>query len=163
MWLDRLSGNPSPSASPPQANNRSFSPAPRRSSSLAVPYSSQRPGFNPRVSSQSLVSNESTTSLLGSSRKVNGSGLKQVSRAAEYCEPLDVLEGILGLHLKNENTEGDEIDNYKWGELEFEGLNLRELADQQLDERNGPTTYKPQTTEERMCPVRKIISFAHDP
>ncbi|EFX05919.1 garp complex subunit [Grosmannia clavigera kw1407] len=75
MWLDRLSH---PGAGPPQNNiNRSGSPLPRSVSGAGRggPYvTSQR---SARVSAQSLISSDSTTSLLTYSRRMNGSSLRQ--------------------------------------------------------------------------------------
>jgi hypothetical protein len=162
MWLDRLSGNPTPSGSPPQSNSRSFSPNPRSSSSLAPPYRAQRPGFSPRVSSLSLVSNESSTSLLGGSRKPNGSGLKQSSIPADDREPLDVLERILGSEIKEETHSqhvegrvlGNDVDARDWEELDFGGLSLRQLAGQETSRKDVPDAYRPQTVDECRYPLR---------
>ncbi|KUJ07369.1 uncharacterized protein LY89DRAFT_691822 [Mollisia scopiformis] len=68
----------------------------------------QRPGFTPRLSSFSINANDSTTSLLSSSRKPNGSGLKQSVTASEDPDPLEVIEKLLNLpHNGRENTDGE--------------------------------------------------------
>ena len=152
MWLDRLSSHSTPSGSPPPPANRSYSPAPRRPSHLAPTTAPQRPGFSPRSSSLSLVSNDSTTSLLASSRKPNGSGLRQSSTVPDVAEPLEVLEKLLGPEMKGlaDPTEAiangivDEIDL----ELDFGGLSLHELVAEKLPK--PETVYNTQTAEECM-------------
>ncbi|TAQ91207.1 hypothetical protein B7494_g397 [Chlorociboria aeruginascens] len=159
MWLDRLSGHATPSGSPPPpANRASFSPLPRRLSHLGPNNSLvQRSGFNPRSSSLSLVSNESTTSLLSSSRKPNGSGLKQSTIVLDVPEPLEVLENLLGtegntqantsqsaVETSGANRTGSLLKDNE-GELDLEGLNLRDwITPSALDN----SIYKSQTIEE---------------
>ncbi len=160
MWLDRLSGHSTPAAtpsgSPPPPANRAYSPAPRRPNHLGPASAAQRPGFNPRSSSLSINSNDSTTSLLSSSRKPNGSGLKQSVTITDAPDPLEVIEKLLGpegsatpetSRSKSalNGTSVAEVDDEE--ELDFEGLSLRELAS-----RNPPPEedieYTVQTTEE---------------
>lgn len=154
MWLDRLSSNSTPSGSPPPPTNRSFPTTTRRPSNLGPSTSAQRPGFNPRSSSLSLASNESTTSLLASSRRPNGSGLRQSTTVPDTADPLEVLEKLLGSEGKGStssskapgingaNNASEESDF----ELDFEGLSLRELALGQEDERES--VYATQSIEE---------------
>jgi hypothetical protein len=160
MWLDRLSGHSTPaatpSASPPPPTNRSYSPAARRPSHLGPAAASQRPGFNPRSSSLSLNSNDSTTSLLASSRRPNGSGLKQSVTAADAPDPLQVLVKLLGSEGKGSSStsqangygaEGEEFEL----ELDFENLSLREFASRELSTKKEHG-YETQTVEEcRFC------------
>ncbi len=141
MWLDRLSGHTTPaatpSASPPPVASRPYSPAPRRSGHLGPQSAVQRSGFNPRSSSLSLHSNDSTTSLLSSSKRPNGSTLKQSVIAEDVPSPLAVLESLLGAEGKEQanavkaqhgvngfGTDDEDFEN----ELDFEGLSLREFA-----------------------------------
>jgi hypothetical protein len=162
MWLDRLSGHSTPAAtpsgSPPPPANRSYSPAPRRPSHLTPTSAAQRPGFNPRSSSLSLASNESTTSLLSLSRKPNGSGLKQSVTVADGPNPLEVLEKVLGSEGKGlgksskpvvevtgaSNTAQDDFEL----ELDFGGLSLRDLATGEPPNAKKEHVYTTQTVEE---------------
>ncbi|PMD47410.1 Vps52-domain-containing protein [Hyaloscypha variabilis F] len=155
MWLDRLSGHstPTPSASPPPPTNRSYSPAARRPSHLGPAVAAQRPGFNPRSSSLSLHSNDSTTSLLASSRRPNGSGLKQSVTVADAPNPLDVLEKLLGSEGKGKvakpQTNGDHLaqDEFEL-ELDFEDLSLREFVSRDALFARREQVYATQTVEE---------------
>ncbi|KAH7314048.1 Sac2 family-domain-containing protein [Rhexocercosporidium sp. MPI-PUGE-AT-0058] len=108
------------------------SPAPRRPSHLGPASAIQRPGFSPRSSSLSINSNDSTTSLLASSRRPNGSGLKKSATVLDTPDPLAVLEKLLGsegngMDQKSSLTIGTTSVDDVEGELDFEGLNLREL------------------------------------
>jgi hypothetical protein len=157
MWLDRLSGHSTPSNAPPPPHNRPYSPLPRRSSHLAPPTVSKRPGFSPQSSTLSLVSNDSTTSLLGSSKKTNGSGLKQSTVIADYPEPLEVLQKLLGakskaLDIKDvKDVSGNSTDDLNLDEeLDFSGLSLRELAKSPQSESDDIHSHVPQTLEECM-------------
>ncbi|KAL8807741.1 MAG: hypothetical protein Q9182_000552 [Xanthomendoza sp. 2 TL-2023] len=97
MWLDRLSGQSTPSNSPLPTQQRSNSPAPRRSSHLA-PNNVSRPSYGPRASSIGLGSrrNNSTTSL-NLPQLPNGSSLRQeITIPADVEDPLDALERLLG-------------------------------------------------------------------
>ncbi|KAI0970556.1 Vps52-domain-containing protein [Xylaria arbuscula] len=96
MWLDRLAGSPLPA--PFQPPSRAYSPAPRRPSSGLGPYltSQQRPGISARSSSLSIASNDSSAStLITSSRRANGSSLKQTSTAYTGPDPVDILGALL--------------------------------------------------------------------
>jgi len=151
MWLDRLSGHSTP---PPPPHNRSYSPLPRRSSHLAPPTASKRPGFSPQSSTLSLVSNDSTTSLLGSSKKTNGSGLKQSTVIDDYPEPLEVLQKLLRAESKDsdiKDVSGNGTGDLNLEEdLDFSGLSLRELAKSQQSESDDIHSHVPQTLEECM-------------
>ncbi|KAH6673708.1 Sac2 family-domain-containing protein [Halenospora varia] len=138
MWLDRLSGHSTPAnGSPPPPSNRSYSPGPKRPSNLAPSAAAQRPGFTPRSSSLSLVSNDSTTSLLASSRKTNGSALKQGVSAVDAPDPVEVLEKIVAVGEKDIAGSAKEVARHGnnaifdcgiEAELDFEGLSLREIV-----------------------------------
>jgi hypothetical protein len=156
MWLDRLSGHstpaPTPLASPPSSTKRSYSPGARRSN-LAPPISAQRPGFSPRSSSLSLPSSDSTTSLLSSARRPNGSGLKNAASVAEITGPLEVLEKLVGSETRlrsnvslvnNEDYSDFELD------LDFDGLSLKEIATGKLLPYAEESKYTAQSVEECM-------------
>ncbi|RDA91041.1 hypothetical protein CP533_2550 [Ophiocordyceps camponoti-saundersi (nom. inval.)] len=101
MWLDRLAGAPNSASGSSTPASRSYSPLPRRTSHTLSPYvTSQRAGHSPRSSSLSLVSNESSASLLSSSKRPNGSGLRQISSVSDATadgpNPLYALEKLLG-------------------------------------------------------------------
>lgn len=153
MWLDRLAGQQAGAASP-QSNSRPISPLPRRTSSARVPYlTSQRGGNTPRGSSISLVSNDSSSSLLASSRRVNGSSLKRSTTAVDGPDPNEVLEALLGsvpdipTSAEKSGTliTRDDLDL----DFDFGGLSLRELA---VDDRSSDSTAvcRTQTVEECM-------------
>ena len=97
MWKDRLSGRSTPSGLPPRY--RSQSPAPRASSHLAPSaLYTQRPNLSSRSSSISLISNQSTSSLLLSTHLSNESALKHSSGdrpVVDVTNPLNTLERIL--------------------------------------------------------------------
>ncbi|KAI8656655.1 hypothetical protein LRP88_11964 [Fusarium phalaenopsidis] len=154
MWLDRLAGGPasSPGPSTPQPGNRAYSPLPRRTSSSLSPYvTSQRGGVSPRGSSLSLVSNDSSSSLLSSSRRTNSSNLRQTSTIETGPDSLEVLETLLAgfstdsdSATKQKTISQDDIDF----EADFGGLSLKELAASQAPEPATFNTRKPQTAEE---------------
>ncbi|RSM03922.1 hypothetical protein CEP52_007144 [Fusarium oligoseptatum] len=154
MWLDRLAGGPAsnPGSSTPQPGNRAYSPLPRRTSSSLSPYvTSQRGGVSPRGSSLSLVSNDSSSSLLSSSRRPNGSNLRQSSTIETGPDSLEVLETLLAgfstdsdSATKQKTINQDDIDF----EADFGGLSLKELAASQAPEPATFNTRKPQTAEE---------------
>ncbi|RSM20517.1 hypothetical protein CDV31_000743 [Fusarium ambrosium] len=154
MWLDRLAGGPAsnPGPSTPQPGNRAYSPLPRRTSSSLSPYvTSQRGGVSPRGSSLSLISNDSSSSLLSSSRRPNGSNLRQSSTIETGPDSLEVLETLLAgfstdsdSATKQKTINQDDIDF----EADFGGLSLKELAASQAPEPATFNTRKPQTAEE---------------
>ncbi|RBR22797.1 uncharacterized protein FIESC28_04360 [Fusarium coffeatum] len=151
MWLDRLAGGPatSPGPSTPQPGGR---PYPKRTSSTLSPYvTSQRPGVSPRGSSLSLVSNDSSSSLLSSARRPNGSGLRQASTIETGPDSLEVLETLLaGFSDASDQPEKkttiyqDDLDF----EADFGGLSLKELATSQPPDTTISDNRKPKTTEE---------------
>ncbi|PHH77038.1 hypothetical protein CDD83_4175 [Cordyceps sp. RAO-2017] len=103
MWLDRLAGGTSGSSTPHPVG-RPYSPLPRRTPSALSPYvTSQRPGHSTRSSSLSIVSNDSFTSLLSSSRRLNISGLRHSSTPAVTCSPT----GMLGRWLSGKEYSSD--------------------------------------------------------
>ncbi|XXG99282.1 hypothetical protein Hte_005619 [Hypoxylon texense] len=158
MWLDRLAGqSSSPSSSQP--GSRPYSPAPRRTPSGLGPYitSQQRPGLTPRSSSLSLASTESSaSSFLASSRRANGSTLKESRTIYTGPEPVEILEKLLGDDGRNASSTKSANDpsgtiSAKDLELEFDfgGLSIRELAlseDSAIEEGDG--AYRPQAAEE---------------
>ncbi|RDA86122.1 hypothetical protein CP532_1141 [Ophiocordyceps camponoti-leonardi (nom. inval.)] len=132
MWLDRLAGAPNTASGSSTPASRSYSPLPRRTSHTLSPYvTSQRAGQSPRSSSLSLVSNESSASLLSSSKRPNGSGLRQISTVsaapADGPDPLYALEKLLGAAPDDEPvtllTEQD-VDF----DPDFGGLSLKALV-----------------------------------
>lgn len=155
MWLDRFGGqsHPSPSPSPSQPASRSFSPLPRRTSSTFSPYvTSHRPASTPRGSYTSLVSNDSSTSLLASSRRPNGSSLKQSHTAHDGPDPVEILSKILGKGgLRDGDTAEEEFSitakdlGLDW---DFEGASLRDFAS--ADDEEGPGPTRRQTVDECM-------------
>jgi hypothetical protein len=167
MWLDRLSSHSTPSGSPPPPANRPYSNSlSRRPSHLAPTSATQRPGYSPRSSSLSLVSNDSTISLLASSKKPNGSGLRQSSTVPDVADPLKVLEKLLGSEKEGHTdrnaagraeADADEDDL----ELDFGGLSLHELAfDESLDVKEE-IPYKAQTIEECMLNLSRPLALAY--
>ena len=139
MWLDRLSGHSTPSASPLPAQNRSYSPATRRPNHLA-PVVAVRPSYGPRTSSLGLGShpNVSTTSL-NSPRLQNGSSLKQeITLPADITDPLGALESIIGRSLRSEVNERPGANEsaalkkptHLQEDVDFSGLSLQEFVDQ---------------------------------
>ncbi|KAK0735874.1 Sac2 family-domain-containing protein [Apiosordaria backusii] len=159
MWLDRFAAQQQPgrNSSPPPSSRSS--PLPRRTSRSGgiSPYitSQQRPGISPRGSSLSLVSNDSSSSLLASSRRANGSALRQSTTVDDAPDPEEVLAQILGpLSVDVAPTEQDRSTGIREDDLELEfdfgGLSLSELAesDDDADKQETVDTYRPQTVED---------------
>ncbi|KAF5621266.1 SAC2 [Fusarium sp. NRRL 52700] len=151
MWLDRLAGGPasSPGPSTPQPGGRVY---PKRTSSTLSPYvTSQRPGISPRGSSLSLVSNDSTSSLLSSSRRPNGSNLKQASTINTGPDSLEVLETLLAGSSSN-REQADKKTAINEDDINFEavfgGLSLKELATSEPPDATRVSNRKPKTAEE---------------
>ncbi|KAI6083153.1 Vps52-domain-containing protein [Hypoxylon rubiginosum] len=158
MWLDRLAGqSSSPSSSQP--GSRAYSPAPRRTPSGLGPYitSQQRPGLTPRSSSLSLASTESSaSSFLASSRRANGSTLKESRTIYTGPEPVEILEKLLGDNRQNASAAKSPIGPSSsisaedlQLEFDFGGLSIRELAlseESAIEEGDDP--YRPQAAEE---------------
>lgn len=137
MWLDRFSGNSTPSGSPPPPQNRSYSPGPRRPTHLAP--ESRRPSFSPRSSSLNPGPrlNQSAISL-NSARLPNGSNLKQqVPLPADFADSLKVLEDIIGRPVPKEVLENGTADDYAEvdrpsqlsEDVDFDGLSLQAFAE----------------------------------
>lgn len=134
MWLDRLSGSQANASGPstPQLTSRHNSPLPRKPQANLSPYvTSQRQGPSPRGSSLSLVSSESTTSLLASSRKPNGSEVKQPA-APQVPDSVKILERLLAADSEivgKPQGKASLITEEDLGlDVDFGGLSLRELA-----------------------------------
>ncbi|KFZ02900.1 hypothetical protein V502_11410 [Pseudogymnoascus sp. VKM F-4520 (FW-2644)] len=135
MWLDRLSGTSTPTPRPNASStpqSRSYSPVPRKSSRLLPQAGPQRPNFSPRSSSLSIASNDSTTSLLGNSRKPTDSSSSNLrSTTLTYSDPIQVLDKLLDIDLESSlaaNKDGiwgnDELQGY----VDFTGLTLHEFV-----------------------------------
>jgi vacuolar protein sorting-associated protein 52 len=150
MWLDRFTSSGHLS---PQSNSRSISPVPQRPLGSRSPLpSSPRGALASRPSSLSLLSNGSTSSLTGATRRPNGSALKQVSAAQEDPDPIELLE-----HLLDREVDGDgqhisgALSVITEGDLslafEFGGLSLNQMAQKGAghERRN---TYRSQTLED---------------
>ncbi|KAG7418288.1 Vacuolar protein sorting-associated protein 52 B [Fusarium oxysporum f. sp. rapae] len=151
MWLDRLAGGPasSPGPSTPQPGGRVY---PKRTSSTLSPYiTSQRPGISPRGSSLSLVSNDSTSSLLSSSRRPNGSNLRQASTIETGPDSLEVLETLLA-GLSSDRDQADKKTVINQDDINFDavfgGLSLKELATSEPPDTTTISNRKPKTAEE---------------
>ncbi len=166
MWLDRFAGQhpgtaPSPTSNT-QSRSQSQSPLPRRTSSARGPYlTSQRPGISPRASSLSLVSNDSSSSLLGASKRTNGSALKQSTTVGDAPDPEAILAKILG-SLPDATTpaEGDRTRRITEEDLDldfdFGGLSLHEFAGGDADQATADA-YRPQTVED--CRLPQTLAF----
>ncbi|KAK7523338.1 Sac2 family protein [Phyllosticta citriasiana] len=155
MWLDRLSAHStqnSPSATPVGA--RSYSPAPNRRPYLTP--GPQRPGLNPRSSSLSLLSpNSSSSSLPLAARAPNGSGLRvqiNSSPPADVPDPSKVLEDILGGPPKRALPD-DQPDSLVErpeevvADIEFGDLSLRAFAQGDVDYPKRPSHVHTRSTE----------------
>ncbi|KAL8929250.1 MAG: hypothetical protein Q9208_001333 [Pyrenodesmia sp. 3 TL-2023] len=158
MWLDRLSGQSTPSALPASAQDRSYSPAPRRSNHLA-PGPPIRPAYGVRTSSIGLSSKaDLSTSSFNSPRLPNGSSLRQqLSPPADVTNPLGVLEDILGkLSDKvvngSEDRDGRAIvqkPSHLAEGIDFEGLSLHAFVDRASQEETKKAhQFSAQTAEE---------------
>lgn len=156
MWLERLSGQSTPSASS-SVPNRSYSPAPRRSIHLA-PNNNPRPSYGPRTSSLGLVSraNSSTTSL-NSPQLANGSSLRQeIAAPPDVVDPLDALGTLLGKR-KDKGRDGQEdresvpLDQRPTDldvDIDFQGQSLDAFAqDAGQDRSDESRRYASQTVE----------------
>ncbi|KAK0718202.1 hypothetical protein B0T26DRAFT_752155 [Lasiosphaeria miniovina] len=124
---------------------------PRRSSSARGPYlTSQRPGISSRGSTLSLLSNDSSSSLLASSKRANGSTLKQSSTVDDAPDSEDILARILGPTPESPVSDEGQARRITDDDLEFDfdfgGLALRELATQEGAQEEE--TYKSQTVED---------------
>ncbi|KAM6482309.1 Sac2 family-domain-containing protein [Trichoderma sp. SZMC 28011] len=152
MWLDRLAASQASASGPstPQITSRHNSPLPRRTSSTLSPYiTSQRQGPSPRGSSLSLVSSESTTSLLASSRKPNGSDARQ--QPGQAPDSVDVLEKLLAADSEVVGKAQSRASLITAEDLTFDvdfgGLSLKELAAGSFDQ-DATSLRRPQSASE---------------
>ncbi len=152
MWLDRLAH---PGTASSQSSSRAVSPLPRRLSGARGPYvTSQR---SARGSALSLVSNDSSTSLLASARKPNGSALRQSTVVAtDGREADEVLSQLLGsLSADASPVEKRAVSSITEDDFtldfDFGGLSLRQLA-QAGTGWDGLDVPHSQTVEECTCP-----------
>ncbi|POR36638.1 Vacuolar protein sorting-associated protein 52 A [Tolypocladium paradoxum] len=156
MWLDRLAGGQASTSGPstPQPGSRPYSPLPRRTSSALSPYvTSQRQGHSPRSSSLSLVSNDSSASLLSSSRRPNGSGLRQSSTIPDVPDSLETLEKLLSPHGGSGDDDAEKrtssiVDADIEFDVDFGGLSLKDLVSSQAPEDAPVGTRRPQTIQD---------------
>ncbi|KAL6791397.1 Sac2 family domain-containing protein [Trichoderma sp. SZMC 28013] len=152
MWLDRLAATQASASGPstPQITSRHNSPLPRRTSSTLSPYiTSQRQGPSPRGSSLSLVSSDSTTSLLASSRRPNGSDARQPSGQAP--DSVDILEKLLAADSevvgKTQSRASLITAEDLTFDVDFGGLSLKELAAGSFDQ-DATSLRRPQSASE---------------
>ncbi|KAL6697795.1 Sac2 family domain-containing protein [Trichoderma pleuroticola] len=152
MWLDRLAATQASASGPstPQITSRHNSPLPRRTSSTLSPYiTSQRQGPSPRGSSLSLVSSDSTTSLLASSRKPNGSDARQ--QPGQAPDSVDVLEKLLAADSEVVGRPQSRASLITPEDLTFDvdfgGLSLKELAAGSFDQ-DATSLRRPQSASE---------------
>ncbi|OBT64809.1 hypothetical protein VE03_06550 [Pseudogymnoascus sp. 23342-1-I1] len=172
MWLDRLSGTSTPAPRPNTSStpqSRSYSPVPRKSSRLLPQAGPQRPNFSPRSSSLSAVSNDSTTSLLGTSRKPTDSSSSNLrSTTLTYSNPLQILDGLLGIDLesplvanKDEIWDNDEL----LSNVDFTGLALHEFVQDEVNKSQvseAPTTAKYEIDKARFEDLHQSIRACND-
>ena len=99
----------------------------------------------------SLVSNDSSSSLLAASKRANGSALKQSHTFDDAPDPEEVLARILGPLPGATASEDDRTGKITEDDLDFDfdfgGLDLRELARGDAD-RAVAESYRPQTVED---------------
>jgi hypothetical protein len=114
----------------------------------------------------SLASNDSSSSLLGASRRTNGSALKQSTTVDDAPDPEAVLARILGTLPDTARTpEEDRARRITEDDLDldfdFGGLSLRQLAAEDAG-RAAADTYKPQTVEDcRSSRAQVAFSCTH--
>jgi len=110
----------------------------------------------------SLVSNDSSSSLLGASKRANGSALRQSITAGDAPDPEAILARILGplpdasAAPEEDRTRGITEEDLDL-EFDFGGLSLREFAGGDAQQ---PTvdTYRPQTVEDCRSPRARAVS-----
>ena len=156
MWLDRFSGQSTPSGI--HSPNRAYSPAPRRPSHL-----NPRAGLglrdNRSATSLDLSNNASTVSFDSPTKYANGSGLKHEQKPPPDVEdPTSVLRDILGLRSngepKNKDKAADRTNvNEQDVKVSFGGLSLQDFVDQEPQRRtttshNVPASNRKQKFEE---------------
>jgi vacuolar protein sorting-associated protein 52 len=120
---------------------------------------SQRPGGSggARGSALSLVSNDSSSSLLAASKRANGSTLKHSTTVEDVPDPEVILAGILGPSpsvaasgdVRAHPITEEDLDL----DFDFGGLGLRELANGDAQQEGGGTAYRPQSTEDCRFPM----------
>ncbi|KAL1869985.1 hypothetical protein VTK73DRAFT_2879 [Phialemonium thermophilum] len=148
MWLDRFASQHSGGTSP-QSNSRPISPLPRRTSGSRGPYLTSKAGGTPKGSSLSLISSDSSSSLLTGPRKGQGSNLRQSTNATDGPDPEEVLASIIGAKDPLEDKPEIRITIEDLGlDFDFGGLSLRALARGDNNRPSGEHAYKPQTVEE---------------
>jgi hypothetical protein len=128
MWIDRLASQSGPTSSS-QPSSRPYSPLPGRTSGGISPYvTSQRSGQTPRGSATSLVSSDSTTSLLGTaSRKPSGSALRYSVSYNESPPGEGILGKLLGADPKTFDTHGHTLHSITESDLDL-GSDLGSLS-----------------------------------
>ena len=142
MWLERFSGQSSPST-PSATPNRVQSPAPRRTVQLGPSTLPRRPGLAPRTSSLLSVASfgGSTENLPLVARVPNGTTLKNElagSQRGDAPDTVDLLRDILGPLPVEEGdgteevqSEGDRPTTLA-EDIDFGGLSLQEFAEAEL-------------------------------
>jgi len=103
----------------------------------------------------SLVSNDSSTSLLASSKRVNGSNLKQLVTVGDAPNPTKVLRGLIRpvkdkSSAKNDSSESTGAVGEDDGELDFGGLSLKEIVE--LSESGASLSGPTQSADECRSP-----------
>ncbi len=161
MWIDRLSGNSTPSGPPPPPHNRSYSPAPRRPGGLG-PGITSRASYGPRNSSLGLNPRASvSTTSVNSSKLPNGSMLKrQVSPPEEFTDPLKALEKVIGKSINEEAVQDGQqkkqgvskrppaiVQDIDFGELGLQDFAHGVLSEADREQPDGRTSTA-QTVEE---------------
>jgi hypothetical protein len=153
MWLDRLSGHSTPAQSPPPRDRSHLSSLlVRRSTSLTSPQAPQRPVISDHPSELSLVSNDSSASLLSDSWKPTKSALRQSTTSSDPLASLEVLEKLLGhqksspadINSADDDDESDGVDET----LVFGGIGLYDLAKSGSIAKNASAFNAPQSVEE---------------
>ncbi|KAF1850741.1 Sac2 family protein [Cucurbitaria berberidis CBS 394.84] len=152
MWgLDRLSAYSTPSGTPPPRRD-SYSPAPRRGYPPSGPGPlPQRPGLNPRSSSLSLVSpNSSSTSLPNTARPPNGAPRRRPAGGPYYNgpNPIQVLESIMGGPTRrpitaHRDAKGDiqQKPEVVDADIDFGGLSLHDFIEEAPEPRQHTSVH----------------------
>jgi vacuolar protein sorting-associated protein 52 len=132
MWLDRFSGQSTPSGS--HSPNRAYSPAPRRPSNL-----NPRAGLglrdNRSATSLDLSNNISSVSLGSPTKSTHGSALRYEQKPPpEVQNPVAVIRHILGIPKDDQINKEKETDGHvDIGEddldIDFGGLSLQDYVD----------------------------------
>jgi hypothetical protein len=113
------------------------------------------------------VSNDSSSSLLGASKRTNGSALKQSTTIGDAPDPEAVLARILGPLPDTAAAEDDQTRRITEADLDLEfdfgGLSLREFAEGHAGQA-AADTYRPQTVEDcrsSQAPAAALPSCTH--